>query len=75
MTKTELQNARQEIDRLTAEYIKRGGKVTVLGCTASRDAEMWEEGQVDRRAKAMKAGKAATVSNKKRELFAGAVDM
>jgi len=56
MTKTELKAARQEIDRLTREYLKRGGKVTVIGTTASRDAEIWEAGQVDRREKARKAG-------------------
>jgi hypothetical protein len=75
MTKTELQNARQEIARLTKEYLQRGGQVTVVGTTQSRDAEVWEEGQVERRAKARKASKAATVSNKKRELFAGTVDI
>jgi len=58
VTKTELKAARQEIDRLTKEYLKRGGKVTVLGTTQSRDAELWEEGQKDRRAKASKASKA-----------------
>jgi hypothetical protein len=58
MTKTELKTARQEIDRLTREYLKRGGKVTVLGTTQSRDAEIWEEGQVERRGKALKASKA-----------------
>jgi hypothetical protein len=58
MTKTELKTARQEIDRLTREYLKRGGKVTVVGCTASRDAEIWEHGQKDRREKATKASKA-----------------